>query len=199
VTKKTAKKTTKKAPARRAHAVAAQFLDPARINTALSEVATATKKDGVKVALVGGAALQLYGSDRFTTDLDVVASGYPDPKGSLPAKGVLTFGGVQSEASNGVPVDVIVRDDERTDLYDAALDNAQRVAGVPVPVVTLPYLGAMKLASGRAKDIQDLEFILRSNPKMFKQIRKLVTKYLGEFEAEELDSIQQAVEWKESA
>jgi hypothetical protein len=194
------KKTARaKAPKKTAHATAVQpkFLDPARVNTALSEVATATRKDGVRVALVGGVALQLYGSDRFTTDLDVVASGYPDPNGALPTKGVLTFGGVQSEASNGVPVDLIIRDDERTDLYDAALENAQRVPGVPVPVVTLPYLGAMKLASGRAKDIQDLEFILRSNPKLFKQIRKLVTKYLGEFEAEELDSIKSTVDWKE--
>lgn len=193
------RKTKTGKPGKPAHAKTVQpkFLDPARVNAALSEVATATRKDGVRVALIGGVALQLYGSDRFTTDLDVVASGYPDPNGSLPTKGVLTFGGIQSEASNGVPVDLIIRDDERTDLYDAALENAQRLPGVPVPVVTLPYLGAMKLASGRAKDIQDLEFILRSNPKMFKQIRKLVTKYLGDFEAEELDSIKTTIDWKE--
>lgn len=182
-----------------AHAttVQAKFLDPARVNAALSEVATVTRKDGVRVALLGGVALQLYGSDRFTTDLDVVASGYPDPNGPLPTKGVLTFGGVQSEASNGVPVDLIIRDDERAELYDAALENAQRIAGVPIPVVTLPYLGAMKLASGRAKDIQDLEFILRSNPKIYNQIKKLVRKYLGEFEVEELESIKNTIEWKE--
>lgn len=191
------KTTPKRKQTAHATTVQAKFLDPARVNAALAEVATVTRKDGVRVALLGGVALQLYGSDRFTTDLDVVASGYPDPNGPLPTKGVLTFGGVQSEASNGVPVDLIIRDDERAELYDAALENAKPVAGVPIPVVTLPYLGAMKLASGRAKDIQDLEFILRSNPKIYNQIKKLVRKYLGEFEVEELESIKNTIDWKE--
>lgn len=173
-----------------------KFLDPARINAALKEVATETARDGLRVALVGGIALQLYGSPRLTADVDVAASGYPNPSGALPAHGVLSFGGIKTAASNGVPVDLIVRDDQRTALYDEAIDKARRFSGVPVPVVTLPYLGAMKLAAGRAKDLQDLEFMLAATDVSYKKLRAVVTKHLGEFDADELDNIKRAIDWQ---
>jgi hypothetical protein len=177
-------------------AVQGKFLDPVRINFALKEVAAETKRDGLRVALVGGVALQLYGSPRLTADIDVAASGYPNPTGALPAHGVLSFGGVKTAASNGVPVDLIVRDDQRAALYDDAIDNARRFSGVPVPVATLPYLGAMKLAAGRAKDLQDLEFMLTATDVSYKKLRAVITKHLGEFDADELDNIKRAIDWQ---
>jgi hypothetical protein len=176
--------------------VQGKFLDPARINSALKEVAAETKRDGLRVALVGGVALQLYGSPRLTTDLDVAADGYPNPAGALPTHGVLSFGGIKTSASNGVPVDLIVRDDQRTSLYDDAINNARRFSGVPVPVATLPYLGAMKLAAGRSKDLQDLNFMLTDTDVSYKKLRAVVTKYLGEFDADELDNLKRAIVWQ---
>ncbi len=83
-----------------------------------------------RVALVDGFALQYFGSTRLTGDIDVVA---PAPLQELEPTRKLKFGGQKAtvvaagNASIGknvsVPVDVIVRDDDFADLYEAALDH----------------------------------------------------------------------------
>lgn len=100
-----------------------RFLDPAKIEVAIVEVAAAAKAAHVRIAIAGGCALQLYGSDRFTADIDFVAN---DLIATLPAKGLLSFGGAKSAAANGVPIDIIVRSDVYRDLYDEALTAARR-------------------------------------------------------------------------
>ena len=100
----------------------------------------------------------------------------------------MSFGGIKTTAKSGAPVDYIVRDDAEADLYDAALDAAETVPGVPVPVVTIPYLGAIKLAAGRGKDVQDLEFLLRAHPASFKAMRAVVAKYVGDYAVGDLDA-----------
>ena len=130
--------------------------------------------------------MQIYGSDRLTADVDLLASGYPE----VTREGILSFGGIKTIAKNGAPVDYIVRDDAEMGLYDAALDAARVVTGIPVPVVTVPYLGAIKLAAGRGKDVQDLEFLLREHPASFKAMRALVAKHIGDYAVDDLDGYQ---------
>jgi hypothetical protein len=170
-----------------------QFLDPAKITAVIAEVAVVSKAGAVKIALAGGCALQLYGSDRFTQDVDLIANGYL-PK--LRRKSDLTFGGTRSVASNGVSIDVIVRNDDYQDLYDDALFAAQRMAGVAIPVVTLPYLGAMKMVAGRGKDQQDLAWILTDSGVSYKELRALVKKHLGPYAADELDQVRKTAVWE---
>ena len=163
-----------------------KFLDASQITGAIAEAALLARKQHVRIALAGGCAMQIYGSDRLTADIDLLASGYPE----VPREGILSFGGIKTSAKNGAPVDYIVRDDAERGLYDAALDGARLVPGVPVPVVTVPYLGAIKLAAGRGKDVQDLEFLLRAHPSAFKVMRALVAKYIGDYAVDDLDGHQ---------
>lgn len=163
-----------------------KFLDASQITGAITEAAALARKQHVRVALAGGCAMQIYGSDRLTADVDLLASGYPE----VTREGILSFGGIKTTAKNGAPVDYIVRDDAEMDLYDAALDTARIVPGIPVPVVTVPYLGAIKLAAGRGKDVQDLEFLLREHPASFKAMRALVAKHIGDYAVDDLDGYQ---------
>ncbi len=136
--------------------------------------------------------MQIYGSDRLTADVDLLASPCPE----VARKGLLSFGGVKTTAKNGAPVDYIVRNDAEMDLYDAALEAARIVPGIPVPVVTVPYLGAIKLAAGRGKDVQDLEFLLRAYPSSFKALRAVVAEYIGDYAVDDLDGHQAAATLK---
>ena len=163
-----------------------KFLDASQVTEAIAEAAQIARKQRVRIALAGGCAMQIYGSDRLTADVDLLANVYPD----VTKKGILSFGGIKTVAKNGAPVDYIIRDDAEADLYDAALDAARTVAGVAVPVVTVPYLGAIKLAAGRGKDIQDLEFLLREHAASFKPMRAIVAKHIGDHAADDLDSYQ---------
>ena len=163
-----------------------KFLDASQITGAIEEAAALAREQSVRIALVGGCAMQIYGSDRLTADVDLIANVYP----GVTRKGILSFGGIKTTAKNGTPVDYIVRDDAEADLYDAALNAARGVPGISVPVVTVPYLGAIKLASGRGKDVQDLEFLLREHPASFKAMRALVAKYIGDYAVDDFDGYQ---------
>lgn len=169
-----------------------KFLDASQITGAITEAVALARKQHIRVALAGGCAMQIYGSDRLTADVDLLASAYPE----VTREGILSFGGIKTTAKNGAPVDYIVRDDAEMNLYDAALDSARLVPGIPVPVVTVPYLGAIKLAAGRGKDVQDLEFLLRAHPAAFKAMRALVAKHIGDYAADDLDGHQAAATFK---
>lgn len=170
-----------------------RFLDPAKIDTAIAEVTAAAKKEHVRIALAGGCALQLHGSDRFTADVDFVANSFI---ANLPNKGNLSFGGTKSVTTNGVPVDIIVRSDLYQDLYDEALTAARRIAGTNIPVITLPYLGAMKMVAGRGKDEQDLKWILTDSDVSYSALRTVVKKHLGPYAADELDATRKIAAWE---
>jgi hypothetical protein len=168
------------------------FLDPSKIDEALAEVASEAR-GSTNVALAGGCALQLYGSPRFTQDIDLlVDGGIP----GFQARGELAFGGICTVASNGVPIDLIERDDEYALLYADALASAGSIPGVPVRVVTLPYLAAMKLAAGRGKDEQDLEFILCDSGASWKTICAVIRKHLGLYAVKEIESLRSILAWK---
>ena len=174
--------------------VVKKFYAPDALSEALAQIAAVAQREGVRVALAGGYAMQLYGSDRLTGDLDLLA----DKKLSLPPVKSLSFGGEQVEADNGVPVDLIRRDDDYASLYDEALDTAVITDGISAPVVRSEYLAAMKLAAGRGKDDLDLAFLVTSGAVDLPTARKIIKKLLGAYAAQEFDSAVSEAQWRKA-
>ena len=104
--------------------------------------------------------------------------------------GVLPFGGQKIEMPSGVPVDLIVREDEYKGLYEEALRSAICTEDGQ-PIVRPEYLAAMKFAARRPKDNADLIFLLQQ-PDLLdrKLVREVVYRMVGgRFAAEEFDSV----------
>jgi hypothetical protein len=157
--------------------IAKKYLDASDIELAIADVARLAKNSGVRVALVGGAAMQLYGSERLTKDVDFIASG---ALADLAEIKPLVFGGYQTQTS-GVPVDWILRDDDYAGLYEEALNVAKVLPGSPVRVVSPEYLAAMKMAAGRRKDEDDLRALLRSDALDIEATEKVIRSWLGRY------------------
>jgi hypothetical protein len=172
-----------------------KLLDPATLEKGARELAKIARDAHIGIALVGGFALQYFGSPRLTGDIDVIGEEVPD---ELPVLGKLAFGGIQTETPGGVPADFIVRKDEYRGLYREALTAAWVDAILPAPIVPIEYIAAMKLATRRTKDAADLEWIIAESPIDVSRTRKIITKHLGEFAAREFDSIVELVLWKKS-
>lgn len=172
-----------------------RFLDADEIERGIGEVAQLATAQGVHVALIGGAALQLLGSDRLTKDIDFAADHLLD---GLAAQGSLEFGGIKATTSSGVPVDLVVRDDKYRALYEAAVEHAIRVEGVPVLVVQGEYLIAMKMVAGRPKDDADLEFLIAEGGVDLERAKAVVAEHLGPYAVDELERYHDEVAWRRS-
>jgi hypothetical protein len=160
---------------------------PERLNEAIAEVTALAEKAGVRIALCGGLAMQSYGSPRLTKDVDIVAEATIE---GLPVVRRLTFGGIQSTASNGVPVDLIVRADDYAELYEGALREAVSRPGVPCLVTAPEFLAAMKLAARRPRDLLDLHWLVTSRELDLARVRtrQIVRTFVGgRFAADEFD------------
>jgi hypothetical protein len=169
-----------------------RLLAPEVLDQAASYVLEAAEREGVAAALGGGYALQLYGSPRLTGDVDVVAS---DEISALPRGKALSFGGYKSEVE-GVPVDVILRDDDFAPLYEEALAGATVVEGVPL--VSPEHLAAMKMVAGRRTDLADLEFLIGDRVIDLPKTRLIVRRHLGPYAVKELDSFVEETRWRKS-
>jgi len=133
-----------------------KFLDPELLARAARYVQGFADQHGIRVALVGGLAMQFYGSTRLTGDVNFVAeSAMPIGEDVQ----TLSFGGKRYLVLDAVPVDLIVRRDEFKGLYEAALSEAEST-DEGFWVVSPEYLAAMKYATGRAKDRIDLLWLL---------------------------------------
>jgi hypothetical protein len=172
------------------------LLSPEKLRQAVREVASLTAKLPEKPVLIGGLAMQMYGSDRLTGDIDF-ASTRPLPP-ILPRGKSLSFGGTQTTAPNGVPIDWVVRDDDFAGLYESAIDHAQRVAGVPVLVATPEYLVAMKLVAGRRRDVDDIEHLVLSEAVNVTVARRVIREMLGAYAAREFDGLVEEMRWRAS-
>ncbi len=95
-----------------------RFLSPDALAQAVSEVGAIARAADVDVIVIGGYAMQHYGSDRLTCDVDFAVSA---PLAALPKGQLLKFGGVRTVAPSGVPIDVILRRDAYARLYTAAV------------------------------------------------------------------------------
>ena len=126
---------------------------------------------GVEYVLVGGYAVGYHGYVRATADLDVWVARSPENARRVVAA-LKRFGmdvpGLSEELfleeANVVRMGVppfrieILTSVSGVDFRDCYRDRIETVLdGVPVAVIDLPHLKANKRASGRAKDLADLD------------------------------------------
>lgn len=167
-----------------------RFLSFEELSAAAHDVIRRAVKQQTVAAIGGGFAMQAWGSDRLTTDLDIIAESPLGFKGTA-----LTFGGVSSKLGD-VPVDVIVRSDHYAGLYDEALVNA--VGKFKLPFIRPEYLVAMKMAAGRDKDWLDIGWLILNSAVSKPKTLKIVTRFLGPYAATELQNFIEEIEWKAS-
>lgn len=170
-----------------------RFLDPKQLELAVREVSALARQEGIRIALIGGFALQYYGSDRLTGGVDFAAERM---LAGLPGGKALSFGGVQTQTSSGIPVDLVVREDDYRALYEEAISKAVTVEELGVPLVLPEYLAAMKMAAARDRDSLDLEFLVRARVFEPPKARQVIYRHLGPYAAQEFDRIVDEVEWK---
>lgn len=168
-----------------------KFLGPAQIETAIDEVAALAKAGAIDIAVAGGVAMQFYGSDRLTKDVDFLATAIPR---KIKKVKMLTFGGIAGSTPTGLPVDLIVRDDQYQSLYEEALENSSKRM-YRVPFVKREYLAAMKLAARRDKDEIDLKTLIRLGELDLSKTKQIIRRHLGLFAVDEFDSYVAEVEW----
>jgi len=116
-------------------------------------------QEEIEWALAGGLAMHLYGSQRLTKDVDIIAS----QDLSLAPKHRLSFGGSSYTLQVGkyeIPIDWIVRSDGYQKYYRAALKDAIRLPN-GLRIVTPEWLAILKIIAGRQKDLDDIVFLLR--------------------------------------
>ena len=167
-------------PARR------RFLSIDDLDGAAREVLSHAVAEGRLIAGAGGYAMQVYGSDRMTADLDVLSDG---PLSALTCDRSLSFGGSSCRTSTGIPVDVIVRHDDYQALYDEALAGAQVVEDAPIRIVRPEHLAVIKLAAGRPKDESDLLFLAGvMTADEIDAAREFARRFLGRYGLDDLDS-----------
>lgn len=168
-----------------------RFLSP----EVLEETLEALEVEGDQFVVVGGLAMQSYGSDRLTGDLDLLAETVPVMVHKFKAT-YLSFGGVRF-VMNGVPVDIIVRNDDLRALYRDAYEKA--LDETTTRVVSLEHLAVMKMAAGRSKDMLDLEFLLTHPRANYASIKALAVRFLGWYAGKELDVLRSEAEWKKKS
>lgn len=133
------------------------LLDDESATEAIKTVAEICKTNEVSWALVGGLAMALYGSDRNTKDIDIIA----DKLLPLENKGLLRQGGERyliKTHKKEVAVDWIIRNDEFKKLFQVALNEAVKINDVPI--ITPEWLVILKFIAGRFKDHEDAVFLL---------------------------------------
>ncbi|MBI4956034.1 MAG: hypothetical protein HY908_28700 [Myxococcales bacterium] len=164
---------------------------PELLDAAAGFVIEAARREGVRAAVIGGLAMQAHGSDRLTADVDIAADALI---ASLPRGKALSFGGEETSAPNGIPVDVVVRTDDYAALYAEAIAEATTLRGLPV--VGTEHLVAMKLAAGRPKHIADLEVLVLREATDLVRAEAIVRKHLGPYAARELRAFAEEARWR---
>lgn len=133
------------------------LLDEESAIETIETVAELAEENGIKWALVGGLAMTVYGSDRTTRDIDIIA----DKLLPIEKVGELRQGGERyliKTAKKEVAVDWIIRKDEFRKLFAVALSEAVRINNVPI--LTPEWLVILKFIAGRFKDQEDAVFLL---------------------------------------
>lgn len=126
---------------------------------AVKKLAGIAEKENVEWALAGGIAMHLYGSPRLTKDVDVISM----KRLSLEANNPLGFGGESYQVKVGkktIHVDWIVREDHYRQYYEEALKDAASLKN-GLKVITPEWLAILKYIAGRAKDLDDIVFLLK--------------------------------------
>jgi hypothetical protein len=134
-----------------------ELLDEESVTEAIQSVAEIAEENGIDWALVGGLAMAIYGSDRTTKDIDIIA----DKTLPLEKVGDLLQGGERyliKTNKKEVVVDWIIRKDEFKKLFAEALKESVKINDVPI--LTPEWLVILKFIAGRFKDQEDAVFLL---------------------------------------
>jgi hypothetical protein len=140
---------------------------------AILKCAEIAEQYDINWAIAGGIAVQIYGFTRATVDADVIAEDV------LPFQniGQISFGGEKYQIRVGrenITVDWIVRDDDKQEVYEAALEDAEEFER-GIKIITPEWLVILKQLAGRGKDELDLLWLLRQKDLVD---RKLVEKHI---------------------
>ncbi|MGI8668437.1 MAG: nucleotidyl transferase AbiEii/AbiGii toxin family protein [Aridibacter sp.] len=136
------------------------LLDEDSATQAVEIISRLADENGIDWALVGGLAMNLYGSDRLTKDIDIIADKLL-PMSQDQIVGKLKQGGERYLTETGkktVAVDWIIRDDEFKILFKQALQESVKINDIPV--LTPEWLVILKFIAGRFKDREDAVFLL---------------------------------------
>lgn len=154
-----------------------ELLDQDSAEEALRAVADEARRNDIDWALIGGLAMALYGSDRNTKDIEIIAN-KPLP---FEGAGRLRQGGeryIIRTGRKGVAVDWIIRKDEFKVLFDAALNESVKIG--EVPVLTPEWLVILKFIAGRFKDQEDAVFLLsRKGLVDRRKIKEKIVEHVG--------------------
>lgn len=154
-----------------------ELLDEESAKQAIETVGELANQNGIEWALAGGLALALYGSDRNTKDIDIIASKLLP----LKSEGLLKQGGKRYKIKTDkktVSVDWIIRDDEFKNLFQEALKECVNIGGVPV--LTPDWLVILKFIAGRFKDQEDEVFLLSRKGLVNREvIKEKIIKHFG--------------------
>jgi len=171
-----------------------RFPEPAKLEEAAKQLTAKAADAGVRAALVGGYALQHYGSGRLTEDVDFAATG------EIEARKIrrLSFGGWVIKAPNKIESDWIVRADAYEKLYEEAIKTARKTSGGYL-IARPEYLAATKMVAGRDKDYDDLLWLLQQDDLVNRnKAREIVGRLLGAYAADDFDRAAEEADWRKS-
>lgn len=148
--------------------------------------------EGIPWAIVGAVATRAYMPERMTRDLDILVRRQDGDKvwERLQAAGYcfispLAITGFLARSPDGVEVDVILGDYPWLD--EALTHPRQDPAGYPV--LNLPYLVLMKMASSRAQDVADVTRMLGlASEDDLARVREVVARY-APADAQDVESL----------
>lgn len=153
------------------------LLDDESATEVIKTVAEISKNNDVSWALVGGLAMAIYGSDRNTKDIDIIA----DKLLPLENKGLLRQGGERyliKTTKKEVAVDWIIRNDEFKALFQDALAEAVRIDDIPI--LTPEWLVILKFIAGRFKNQEDAVYLLSRKGLVNREIiKEKIIKHFG--------------------
>jgi hypothetical protein len=153
------------------------LLDADSAMEAIETLGGLADQHGIDWALAGELAVILYGSDRLTKDVDVIAA----KRLPLESRGALVQGGERYEvavAKRIVAVDWITRSDEARRFYQEALNDAVLMGDLPI--LTPEWLVILKYLAGRFKDQEDAVFLLSQKDLVDRaKIRDMIVKISG--------------------
>jgi len=168
----------------------------------VAAAAAALGAQGSGFALIGGLALDAWGIPRATKDADfAVPVGVAEKAADMlrgPATEVrpLRIGGVGvRDSERGLRIDLVDRRFHFAKLFGEAIEEAQasgrkaRVGVHVVNLVSLEFLLAMKLVSGKPKDEIDARRILQREELRYTEARDIVERHLGTASANRLDAL----------
>jgi hypothetical protein len=156
-----------------------KFISPDQVESFIHLVRESAKAVDAEWALIGGLAMQWYGSPRLTRNCDVISSKHLSFE-TLEKVKIIPSGGIIWKNSDGFELSVRVRNDEYKSLFDGALKEAIQEDGMRI--VQPEWLAAMKFACIDEKHTLDLHWILRRESKGLvdvKRVEQIVYDYLG--------------------